>query len=428
MKKVFIFIAVLLLLAACAAVWVFGAPEGIEPIEPREGRDYACASLTYDEGLRLFSGTQTIIAANRSDEMLEEIVLRLPMNALDGASCSISGVHVNGMRRDFFQDQDDETILTIQCGWQPEECIELSFSLMVKHPAQEGTSVVTLPYLAMRENGAWRTDAYDGLAGMGYAHAFDACVTVDGVCAASLRGARDMSFALPGGAVRGAEVSGVHIRALAGDAGAAGALIRSAKAAIKSLNEAGIAYPYDVLTVADGQTRRADGEACSGLIVLSADADGETLLRRMTRLIAQQTFGVFVESDPWNSPWLSESLASAAEMLAYEKRKGTAAYEARLYEEMEIASRVTRPHGVNIGAGTAHFGGDAEMTQVLRDAGGAMLLGLREAMGGEAFVTALSLYAEDCGGGVAVQADFERALKTASGADWSGYLADGLSY
>lgn len=78
--------------------------------------------------------------------------------------------------------------------------------------------------------------------------------------------------------------------------------------------------------------------------------------------------------------------ASCVELLAYRGREGDAAYEKRFYSEVEVAMRLTRPHGVNVGASTEHFGDDSEMTQVLRDQGAASLMGIDTAVGGEAFI------------------------------------------
>ena len=83
---------------------------------------------------------------------------------------------------------------------------------------------------------------------------------------------------------------------------------------------------------------------------------------------------------------------------------------------------------MTVGAGTAHFGGDAEMTQVLRDQGAAMLLGIEQAVGGETFMSALQSYIRDNAGGVAAKEDLAEALREASGSSWDGYLTDGLSF
>ena len=142
---------------------------------------------------------------------------------------------------------------------------------------------------------------------------------------------------------------------------------------------------------------------------------------------ARQIFGVQVENDPWNAPWLSETLASCVELMAYRQREGDAAYEKRFYDEIEIATRLTRPHGVVIGASTEHFGGDGEMTQVLRDAGAANLMGIEQAVGQEAFIRALQTYIVENAGGIGSLEALESALERETGSDWSGYLADMLA-
>ena len=80
-----------------------------------------------------------------------------------------------------------------------------------------------------------------------------------------------------------------------------------------------------------------------------------------------------------------------------------------------------------IGASTEHFGGDGEMTQVLRDAGAAGLMGIEQAVGQEAFIRALQTYIEQNAGGVGSLEALEKAMKEAAGSDWSGYLADMLA-
>ena len=66
------------------------------------------------------------------------------------------------------------------------------------------------------------------------------------------------------------------------------------------------------------------------------------------------------------------------------------------------------------------------MTQVLRDQGAAMLLGIGMAAGEDALAGALSRYAQENAGQLASRAALERALLAATGSAWDGYLADGL--
>ena len=421
------------------------------PIAADAARDFMRASLTYDPGTRTLRGTQTLAATNRGDDDRTEAVLRLYMNGEAGASVAVSGVSVDGQSVACAPDADDPTVLRIPLDWAAGQTVEIAFTVMVKHAQTDVSAVVTLPALAVYEDGAWRDDAYDELADPSYAEAFD--YTISLVCpdtakaafggalmessresgetryTAQMQGARDVAFALcKGGAVRQRQVDGVLVTALAEDGATAGALLSRAQEALDSLEKAGFAYPFPALTVVQADTGREDGLALSGLCALTARGDKEDVLRRMTRLVARQTFGILVESDPWQAPWLSRTLASTAEMLAYRARKGSGAFETRFYEEIEVATRLTRPYGVTVGAGTDHFGGDAEMTQVLRDQGAAMLLGIEQAVGDEAFLSALQAYVRENAGQIATQAALEDALDAATGSRWDGYLADGLNF
>ena len=224
------------------------------------------------------------------------------------------------------------------------------------------------------------------------------------------------------------EQDGVLITALAGDGGTAGNLLSRAKEALEALDDLGLGYPFPSLSVVEADTGREDGLALSGLVALAQDGDKEAQLRRMTRLVARQTFGVLVESDPWQAPWLSQTLASTVELLSFRARKGAGAFETRVMEEIEVATRLTRPYGVTVGAGVDHFGGDTEMTQVLRDQGAAMMLGIELAVGEAPFWQALTAYVEQSAGRIATQGDLETALYEATGSRWDGYLQDELTW
>ena len=64
---------------------------------------------------------------------------------------------------------------------------------------------------------------------------------------------------------------------------------------------------------------------------------------------------------------------------------------------------------------TEHFGDDGEMTQVLRDQGAASLMGIDTAVGGEAFIRALQIYADENAGGTGSLEKLESALEQATG-------------
>lgn len=417
---------------------------------PSSERDFVDFSGAYDTGTRTLRGTQRMTLTNRTGEALPEIVLRANMNGKMDGSLAVSDVKINEQSVRCAADEADSTVLRMDYLWKPGETIELSFLVLIKAPKTDGAALVTLPKLAVYENGAWRTETYDALAGRcdgptfdyrvkelhvqdGMRAAFGGELTFSGdgnspVYAAQMQGARDITFALLDGCELRGMAEGVKTTVLAQDWMTARSLCARAQEALRSLADIGLAYPFPALSIVQTDTGREDGDIGSGIVALSADGDSERLLQRLTRLIARQTFGVLVGSDAYREPWLSHSLASAVELLAYRERKGLHAYETRFFENIEIAARVTRPYGVTVGAGTAAFGGDSEMTQVLRDQGAAMLLGVEQAVGEETFLQALDRYAEENAGKIASRAELESALNSASGSDWSGYLTDELSF
>ena len=244
-----------------------------------------------------------------------------------------------------------------------------------------------------------------------------------------IEGARDVSLAMrTDGSMRQAMSGDVLVTVLAENSRTAARLLEAACKALEAVEGVGLAYPFPSLTVVQAETGHADGTVGTALLAVDGAQKGDALLQQMTRLCARQIFGVQVENDPWNAPWLSRTLSSCVELLAYRSREGETAYEKRFYSEIEVAMRLTRPYGVTVGASTEHFGGDSEMTQVLRDQGAASLMGIDTAVGGEAFVHALPIYVNENAGGTGSLEKLESALEQATGSAWDGYLSDMLAF
>lgn len=463
-KNALLLTALLILLAAVCAFALSREQKPVmlnEPaLAPSAERDFMSVSVEVTEDLRTVKGGMYLTATNRTGGDLSEIVLRAYPNAIQQGSLTLSGATVNGESAAVGMDSGDPSVWRIQTPWRAGETLEIGWRVSLIVP--RGESVIgrtddsalligALPMPAMWENGAWRTDEYDELAETSYGQAVDvqlALTVPKGVQAAfggawvgetdngdgtktltmQLSGAREISLALrTEGAMRQATVSGVLVTALAENARTALRLLDAAEDALEDLQKLGFSYPFPSLTVIQAKTGRADGVIGSALIAVDAKAKTDALRGQATRLCARQIFGVQVENDPWNAPWLSETLASCVELMAYRQREGDAAYEKRFYDEIEIATRLTRPHGVVVGASTEHFGGDGEMTQVLRDAGAAGLMGIEQAAGEEAFLRALQTYIRQNAGGIGSLEALEDAFKAATGSDWSGYLADVLA-
>lgn len=454
-KRLMIAVGALAAAVAGLALWaLFGAdaqtitlPQKASPVTGRTMH----AALTLDAGTRTLRGTQSFTAVNETGENLDGLTLRLYMNGENESAVRISGAQAGGQSAAVTCDEDDPTVAHIAFDWEAGARAELTWTVMLTYEKTAGAAVVSLPMPAVYEDGAWRTDSYDELAEPSYAEALAWSIELETdadtevVFGGALTGetklsggrvrrtaasgvARDMCFAVMGaGAIRQRMVDGVLVTAMTDGALKSRAWLDDAQTALESLEAIGLCYPFDALTLALGETGREDGAAYSGLIVLDDEADGERRVQRITRLIARQIFGVWVENDPWNDPWLSMTLASTAELLAYRQRKGAAAYEARYWDEVEVATRLTRPYGVRVGASTAHFGGDAELTQVLRDQGAAMMLGIAQMAGEDALCRALALYADACAGGMGSLEALLDALQEATDSSWEGYLLDGLA-
>ena len=463
-KNALLLAALLIALAAACAFALSRAQTAVMLEEtafaPDAERDAMNVSLEATEDLRTIKGEMRLTATNRTGGDLSEIVLRAYANAIQPGSVTLSDAKVNGERASIGADSDDPSVWRIETPWRAGETAEVCWRVSLIVPRGEGEIgrtdesallIGALPMPAMWENGAWRTDGYDELAGTSYGQAMDVRLTLtvpNGVQAAfggawvgerdngdgtktlamQLSGAREIAFAMRAeGEIRQTRAGDVLITALAENARTASRLREAAADALEAIEKLGFSYPFSSLTVVQAQTGRADGALGSALVAVDADAKADELLAQMTRLCARQIFGVQVENDPWNAPWLSETLASCVELMAYRQREGDAAYEKRFYDEIEIATRLTRPHGVVIGASTEHFGGDGEMTQVLRDAGAANLMGIEQAVGQEAFIRALQTYIAENAGGIGSLEALESALERETGSDWSGYLADMLA-
>ena len=424
-------------------------------------RDSLLITAQATEDMRTLKGNMQLTTTNRTGGELTELVFRLYANGVREGSMVISGVTIDGKETSFAPDADDPSVLRVPYALKSGDTVDVAFRFALTVPRGESEIARTddsalligaLPMLAMWENGAWRTDAYDALAETSYAQPVDiqmALTVPEKVKAAfggawtaeqqngdgtktltmQLEGARDISLAMrAGGSMRQAMSGDILVTALAENSRTAARILEAACKALEAVESVGLAYPFPSLTVVQAQSGHEDGTIGTALLAVDGMKKGDALLQQLTRLCARQIFGVQVENDPWNAPWLSQTLASCVELLAYRGREGDAAYEKRFYSEVEVAMRLTRPHGVNVGASTEHFGDDSEMTQVLRDQGAASLMGIDTAVGGEAFIRALQIYADENAGGTGSLEKLESALEQATGSAWDGYLSDMLAF
>lgn len=223
--------------------------------------------------------------------------------------------------------------------------------------------------------------------------------------------------------------AGVSVRAFADDRDAAR---RAASAVAKAVDVySGLfgAYPRDSLTVA--QADLLGGVSQAGLMMLpeglyAFGARGE-LEYQAALWTARQWFGERVGTNPAEEPWLTESLASYAALLYYDKVYGHDRYLKELNSRVAPALRLTIPGGVTVDSEALGFGTVADYEAVTRGRGAAVLHEIRQVLGEEALFGALKLYAMENAGNIATRADFSDALSRAAGRDVDGFLNELLA-
>jgi aminopeptidase N len=250
-------------------------------------------------------------------------------------------------------------------------------------------------------------------------------------CAVDVAGARFFALSLSRRYIEAdaKSASGVTVRSFADDRAAAA---RAASAAARALDVyAGLfgAYPRDSLTVA--QADLMDGLSQAGLVLLPEalygySSQGE-LEYQVALWTARQWFGELVGSNPAEEPWLTESLASYAALLYYDKAYGHDRYLKELNSRVTPSLRLTIPGGVTVDSEALGFGTVADYDAVTRGRGAAVLHELRQVLGEEAFFGALKLYASENAGKIATRADFASALSRAAGRDADGLLTELLT-
>ena len=385
-------------------------------------------------------GTFAMELQNPAGEDLREIVLRAYPNAEQSGSLTFSGMTANGKSVLPYFDEDS-SVLRIQTSWGTQEMMTItgSFQLSpVGSSFRDGLLAMDfLPMPARYSENAWQTGELMCGPDSWVPYDLTMKITVPDQYAAAGNGtlteetrengkttytyhqgaARDISLAVWQGRIYQKEDHGVLITASDEKD------IKATREALARLRKTGFSYPFSGICILSG-VAETDGKVLSGL-ALTDGAEGEALVEELSRLLLQQIFGVLIGTDSEN-PWLSVSVASGAELLCYGKTKGTSALESRYRTNVEPATRLTHPRGVTIGAPLSVFADADEVAIVLRDSGGAMILGMPEAAGEAAFVEALNAYAEENAGRKASMEAFLSSLWKATGSRWDGYLKDWL--
>lgn len=221
-----------------------------------------------------------------------------------------------------------------------------------------------------------------------------------------------------------------RIAVYANDGAAARAAMQTAEEALALYEEWFGEYPWDTLAIVMSQyclgAKSAPGVALLGKELFAAGQRDE-LEYRVTTMVAQQYFGEIVGVDPYEEPWLCESLSGMSAMLYYGQIYGEERMKAEMTKRVLPSLGVTIPGGVAADSPAEYFSSRSEYETMLYGRGVAAIYELRSAMGAEAFLGALGRYARENAFEEGRIERFVEACDGESSRSWGRYLTDMLA-
>ncbi len=438
--------------------------------------------LTVLEGLGAVSVTQTIEYQNDTGQPIDQMIFQLAPNALrrettapyesetmidaypDGFAAGgveIRSVQFNQRNADWGAQGSDEAVVRVACALAPGERGDFRFEYELLLPAALGplgtgeigwrlTGFYPLPAVW---DGEFVVERVSPVGESLLADPMDYLVTVNlpdtwqvaaggTIQVQKLNGARQSAIIdLKSARFFGLSLSrryveadaqsalGVGVRSFANDRDAAGRAAAAAAKAVDVYSDLFGPYPRDNLTVA--QADLLDGLSQAGLILLPENlfflGARDELEYQVALWTARQWFGEQVGTNPAEEPWLTESLASYAALLYYDRVYGHERYLKELNNRVTPSLRLTIPGGVTVDSEALGFGTVADFKAVTRGRGAAVLHELRQVLGEDVLLGALKLYASENAGKMATREDFASALSRARGQDADGLLLELLT-
>ncbi len=183
--------------------------------------------------------------------------------------------------------------------------------------------------------------------------------------------------------------------------------------------------PVDKIAIA-----QVDGvrqvESHDGLLLvdqsLFALGKEEELERTLALGLARQWFGLSVENDPEQAPWLSEAVCAYLALLYYQDQYGDQRFLEELNLEVLDALNITLPGRLSPDALRSQFSSRSAYEIIVRRRGAAVLHEMSKAVGRQALWDTFKSYYQANRGQTADKGDFEEALLQAAGQDYSQAL------
>ncbi len=457
-KFLFALLAALLLVAARA--------EG-------ENRPVYTVNAAYDAGAQALAVSVTAEYMNDTGTLLDEVYFCVYANVFrrestlpfdNGAltevfpdyyapsGAAFSYVGFNGQRARYAFRGENECFLRVECDLEEDEkgVFRLDYTLLLSENrsfqgcGKDARLTLWLPQFAVHTEDGFILNAPSRAGDFAFSAPADWDITLTvpanygiacgGVCEQirsdkqistfhiALRGANEAALVLSDRFyTETAETGDVRLTAFGSDRRELKKLLSQAEEGIALYRELFGAFPGENLTLV-----RADSAfslSRPGILMLGDDWEEDGLL--LVRLLARQYFTCAVNTDPSTDPFLTEGIAEYAALLSVEQRDEDG-FRKAMREEIEPALRLTVPGGLTPDGYLSRFTTRSEYDIIVRKRGAAVLNELRDAMGREAFLTALRLYYENGRGKTVTIEAFVSALDSAAGKEMGPALINWL--
>ena len=438
-----------LFLILAAAGWLFrpGNPSREEAAWPQSARE----GLTeYDLTLRLSpdEGTlalsETVSFTNHTGEVLQDLVLRLWLNAFQREETSPAALEEiydacypqgfspgfvtlydviwNGERAEYAYLDEAQTALRIQIpaledGAEGElvlRCVETIPHCAHRTGFTQGVYQLgnVVPLLSLYEEGAWRQDEYFPIGDpfvsecanfsvtlhlpAGYVPACSAPLTQekDGAWRGRIEAARDVALCVSAEYRTAAGHAGnTAVYSFARDPASARRAMEAACRALETFSALYGPYPYPALTLCSVDFPFG-GMEYPGLCMIGAgnylESRSDTLELTVVHETAHQWFYGLVGSDQVNQPWQDEALCQYAMLRYVRRRYGQGSFETLKYYQVDAPMRESIPGSLTPGSPIDYFSTLSDYSAIVYGRGAALLLALDEMLPGgtDAFLKA----------------------------------------
>lgn len=458
-------------------------PESDAVLAAATGMDSITVDAAFDPERKQLTATQTLILVNRWAETLDHVTLRsysgayLAQETSPAAtdelfdSCYGRGFSTGGLLMDsasangesvqYAWEDDARTVLTLPLGtpWAPGESLTVQLTYHVHIPycasrfgVDEGIWALgnVFPTLAVREDGAWRTDAYISIgdpflsecanwvvrltlpktyrvAATGYA---EPVATGDkAVYTFEAKAVRDFALVISEEYEVVTGMAGdTMLIACARERGAAREMLRYAQQAMTCFEAHYGPYVYPTLTLAE-TSFPFSGMEYPRMVMIGASTvktAGQTLEFAVAHETAHQWWYAMVGSDPWNQAWQDESLCEYALMDYIGQYYGAANRDNAIYQRIETALRITIPRSVTPGSPIDYFSDLTEYSQVVYRRGAALWIALETHLGKDGLDAALKDYQSKYRFAIATREELTQLLSDHAGQDLTALMADYL--